>query len=179
MRDTDIRPIPSWRRLCQVAIDVVVFYGVWVAVLDITKVRFPFGFMQKFSQQDYDAYVRIMGWMTLVLFALSIVLHSTAGGSIGKLLMRHKTLQAKGTPATLQQAAARSAILFLTGLAILAPGPLVAFVFRAGSEAASLTVLLIGITLWAVTTVPFKDGRSMLESYLGLVTARIRDLKGH
>jgi hypothetical protein len=177
MPDHNIPTIPFWRRLCQTMIDVVVFYGVWMVVLNLTKVRFPFGFMQSFSQQDYDAYVKIMGWMTLSLFLLRIVLHTTLGGSVGKLLMGHRTVLTSGTPLPLKAAASRSAVLFFLGLAILSPGPLVAFIFRAGSEAASLVVLLIGIGLWAFLTIPWRRGRSPLETYLGMTTTWARKPK--
>jgi uncharacterized RDD family membrane protein YckC len=177
MSNPALRPIPFWRRLCQTAIDVAIFYGVWVTVLELTKVRFPFGFMQGFSQRDYDAYIKIMTWMTLSLFLLSIVLHAVFGGSIGKLLMGHRTVHVDGSHLTLRAVALRSAVLFFLGLAILAPGPLVAFIFRAGSEGGSLAALLLGLGLWAIVALPWTRSRSLLEAYLGLITVRTRDLK--
>jgi uncharacterized RDD family membrane protein YckC len=165
------------RRFAHMLIDGVVFFIVWNIVLEVTKVRFPFGVMQRFSQQDYDAYVKIMSWMTLTLFALSIVMHALFGGSIGKLIMRHRTVHEDGAPMSQAQAAKRSAVLFGLGIAILAPGPLVAFFLGKGSEALSLASLALGLLVWVGSTGPWLLTRaSPLEAYLKLATVRADDL---
>jgi uncharacterized RDD family membrane protein YckC len=166
------------RRIAHMLIDSGVFFAVWNTVLHVTNVRFPFGIMQRFSKQDYDAYVTIMSWMTLVLFGLSIVMHSLFGGSIGKLVMGHRTVNESGAPMSPAQSAKRSAVLFALGIAILAPGPLVAFFFGKGSEALSIVSLALGLTLWIGSTGPWLSTRaSPLEAYLQLATVRSADLK--
>jgi RDD family len=177
MPDLFIEPIGWGRRIGQTLIDVIVFLLVWNLVLSITNVRFPFGVMQKFSQSDYDAYVKIMSWMTLSLFTLSIVLHRLFGGSIGKLLMLHRTVQVSGAAMTFRQSSLRSAAMFLLGIAILAPGPLIAFIFGKGSESASILALTLGLITWLAITLPWTTGHSALETWLGLATVRTADLR--
>jgi hypothetical protein len=176
MSEVRITPIGWGRRIGQTMIDVIMFFVVWNLVLSVTNVRFPFGVMQRFSQSDYDAYVKIMSWMTLSLFGLSIGLHRLFGGSIGKLLMFHKTVQANGAPMTMRQTALRSSTMFLLGIAILAPGPLIAFIFGKGSEGASILALILGLITWLAITFPWSGNRSALETWLGLVTVRASDL---
>jgi uncharacterized RDD family membrane protein YckC len=177
MSDVHIKPIGWGRRIGQTLIDVIVFLVIWNLVLSITNVRFPFGVMQKFSQSDYDAYVKIMSGMTLSLFTLSIVLHQFVGASVGKLVMSHKTVQVSGTAMTVRQTLLRSGAMFLLGIAILAPGPLIAFIFGKGSEAASIVALTLGLTVWLAITVPWAKGRSMLETWLELATVRSLELR--
>jgi uncharacterized RDD family membrane protein YckC len=176
MSEVRLKPIGWGRRIGQALIDVIIFYVVWNLVLSITNVRFPFGVMQKFSQSDYDAYVKIMSWMTLSLFTLSFVLHQLVGGSIGKLVMSHRTAQVSGAAMTVRQTLLRSLTMFLLGIAILAPGPLIAFIFGKGSEGASVLALIFGLIMWLAITFPWTTDRSALETWLGLVTVRATDL---
>jgi uncharacterized RDD family membrane protein YckC len=174
--DSNLSSIGSGRRFAQCTIDVIVFYVIWSTVLALTSVRFPFGLMQRFSQADYDAYVWIMGCMTLALFSLSVVLHLRFGGSLGKLALGHRTVQLDGSAMPPVIALKRSAALFLLGIMILAPGPLVAFFFGRGSELLSLIALAFGLVCWLVTAFPLNDDRTMIERDLGLVTVRRNDL---
>jgi uncharacterized RDD family membrane protein YckC len=171
-----IPSISRGRRIGQTIIDAIVFLVIWNLVLNITNVRFPFGVMQKFSQQDYDAYIKIMSWMTLVLCALSIFLHQLFGASVGKLVMSHRTVQVNRERMTVRQALLRSGTMFLLGMAILAPGPMIAFIFGEGSETASIFALILGLIMWVAITFPWTADRSALESWLGLQTVRTIDL---
>lgn len=163
------------RRVAYPLIDGAVFIGIWNAVMAVTGVRFPFGIMQSFSRVDYDAYIFVMTRMTLGLFLLSIVMHRMFGGSIGKLIFGMRTVQLDGQAMTWRQILLRSGFMFLVGLMILAPGPLIAFIFGRGSEAGSVIALSLGFLLLVVTT--YGKVSSFVESWLGLKTVRRAALK--
>jgi hypothetical protein len=129
-------------------LDGIVFIAIWVCTQNVTKVSVPFSVMQKYQPAQYDAYVTVMGWMTLVLFVLSILMHRFFGGSLGKLMIGYRTVMADGSPITWRASALRATLMFLIGLLIMAPGPLIAFIFGPGSEAASLIALGLGVVFW-------------------------------
>jgi uncharacterized RDD family membrane protein YckC len=166
------------RRLTANLIDGLVLIVLWQASMAISGVRFPFGIMQNFSRADYDAYVRVMTWLTLGVFLLSLVVNRLLGGSLGKIIMDLKTVQVDGAPMTLRQVIWRSLYLGLLGIMILAPGPLIAFVYGKGSEEASATSLMLGFLLLGVTTTGMINQRrqSVVEYWLGLVTVRRKSL---
>jgi uncharacterized RDD family membrane protein YckC len=161
----------TWRRIVAPLIDALVFVLIWWGVLAVTKVRFPFGVMQSFSQADYDAYVTLMTRLTLALFVLSLAMHALFKGSCGKLVTGLKVVRLDGTPMQFQHVLIRSIAMFLIGVMILAPGPLIAFLFGKGSEGASLISLAIGVLLWLGLTIAFRT-QSLLERIIGIKTIR-------
>jgi uncharacterized RDD family membrane protein YckC len=162
----------TWRRVFYPLADAALFIVIWQTTMSLTRVRFPFGIMQSFSPADYDAYVRVMSWMTIALFLLSLVMHRLFAGSIGKLVFGMKTVQRDGSVMTGHQVLMRSAAMFLLGLLILAPGPLIAFIFGKGSEPGSLVALSMGFLLLWLATFAFRKDASLLERALGLKTVR-------
>lgn len=128
--------------------DGIVFFGIWVAVQSVTGATVPIGFMQSYTRQQYDNYVYVMSWMTLGLFISSILMHRLLGGSAGKIVAGSRTIMADGSALTWRAATMRATILFLIGLLITAPGPLIAFIFGPGSEISSLVALSLGLILW-------------------------------
>jgi uncharacterized RDD family membrane protein YckC len=164
--------VGPWRRLGYSLIDTAIFAGVWIGLLTVTPVRFPFGFMTSFSKADYDAYIQLMSRMTLALFLLSAVMHLLFGGSIGKRVLGCRTVSQSGAPAPAKTLLARSVAMFLLGLMILAPGPLAAFVIGKGSEPLSSVLLISGIALWLVMTVDW----SMTSTIRPTLLERLLDL---
>ncbi len=136
------------RRLAYGLIDWFIILAIWILTQVITSKSFPIGFMQRYKQENFDAYIEVMTWLTLILFVLSIFMHKFFGGSIGKLLLGCRTVMSDGSRLTWRAAFFRASALFLIGLLILAPGPMIAFVFGEGSEVASLVVLGLGLGLW-------------------------------
>lgn len=148
--------------------DGSVFVAIWIALQAISGAHVPISVMQSFSPQEYTNYIKVMSWMTLGLFLASVVNHRFFGGSIGKVLAGCRTEMSDGTPITWRAAYLRAALLFLIGLMITAPGPLIAFVFGPGSEGSSLLSLAIGIVLliWAVLWPRYVSNDEVLPSRL-------------
>ncbi|MCA3641640.1 MAG: RDD family protein [Methylobacterium sp.] len=148
--------------------DGSVFIAIWVALQAISGAYVPFRVMQSFSPQEYTNYIKVMSWMTLGLFLASLFNHRFFGGSIGKVLAGCRTEMSDGTPITWRAAFLRSVLLFLIGLMIMAPGPLIAFVFGPGSEGYSLLSLAIGIVLlfWMVIWPRYVSNDEVLPSRL-------------
>jgi hypothetical protein len=160
------------RRILASLLDAVIFVFLWLLTMAATGVTFPFAIMQSFSRADYDAYVRVMTWMTIGLFVLSLGMHVLLGASLGRLATGLK-LQATGSvDLSVKQILLRSSYMFLLGLMILAPGPLIAFVYGKGSEGASLIALGLGFVLLVATTLGSRQ--SLIERWLGLETVRRR-----
>ncbi|MCA3645674.1 MAG: RDD family protein [Methylobacterium sp.] len=162
---TNVRPMT---RMLYGLFDGSVFIAIWVASQAISGAYVPFGVMQSFSPQEYTNYVKVMSWMTLGLFLASLFNHRLFGGSIGKVLAGCQTEMSDGTPITWRAALLRAALLFLIGLMITAPGPLIAFVFGPGSEGSSLLSLAIGIVLlfWIVLWPRYVSNDEVLPSRL-------------
>lgn len=164
------------RRLAYGLIDGFVILAVWILTQVLTSKSFPIGFMQRYKQEHFDAYIEVMTWLTLVLFVLSIFMHKFFGGSIGKLFLGCRTVMSDGSRMTWRAAFLRASALFLIGLLVLAPGPMIAFVFGEGSEVASLVVLGLGLGLWIFFVLaprhqPDQDpAPSILESVFGIRT---------
>jgi uncharacterized RDD family membrane protein YckC len=161
----------AWRRIFAPIIDGIIFIVLWFAMLAVTDVSFPYGVMQDFSQEDYDAYMIQMTRLTLMLFALSLVMHGFFQGSIGKLVTGLKVVRTDDAPMRFQQVLIRSLTMFLIGIMILAPGPLIAFIFGKGSEEASIISLALGLILWLILTFAFRH-QSFLERIIGIKTVR-------
>lgn len=175
-------------RMLYGSIDALLFILVWNIVVSYTKVRPPFLVMQRYRASDYEAYLNVMFWMTLVLFVISFCGHWLVGGSIGKLTRDYRTLRIDGSRMTALDAALRSAAMFLIALLILAPGPLIAYVFGEGSEISSFAALFLGVVVWIVAAIspvgspaPGADESEMpptlIETALGLMTVKVERVR--
>jgi hypothetical protein len=170
------RNVKPMGRVAYGLVDGIVFVVIWIGTQVVTKVSVPISVMQKYQQAQYDAYITVMGWMTLVLFIQSILMHRFFGGSLGKLMLGYRTLMANGTVMTWRASAIRAGFMFLIGLMIMAPGPLIAFIFGPGSERASIIALFLGIAFWLVAVLLPKHNPdntaepSLLERWCGLRT---------
>ncbi len=170
------------KRFAYTMVDAIVFAIIWHFVVERARVRPPFGMMQRYKPADYEAYLTVMSWMTLALFLMSISLHLLFGASLGKILFGYKTVRTDGSRMSFVTCLLRSFGCFLIGLMILAPGPMIAFVFGEGSEISSLVVLLLGVAFWLfVAWLPFgghiegatEDAEvTMLERRLGIMTVK-------
>lgn len=170
-------------RFAYTMVDAIVFVVIWHLVVEYTRVRPPFAMMQRYKPADYEAYLTVMSWMTLALFLMSFVLHAAFGASLGKLVAGYRTVRTDGSRMPVSTCIFRSLVLFLIGLIILAPGPLIAFVFGEGSEISSAAVLMLGLAVWlCFAWLPAGgpiDGASsdreitLLERLLGIMTVKL------
>jgi hypothetical protein len=163
----NVEPI---NRMAYGLLDGMAFFGIWIGTQIVTKVSVPFSVMQKYRPEQYDAYVTVMGWMTFLLFVMSILMHRFFGGSLGKLIVGCRTVMSDGSPITWGASALRATLMFLVGLLIMAPGPLIAFIFGPGSEAASLIALGLGVVFWiaAVLWPKYNPDNTAMPSLLEL-----------
>ncbi len=170
-------------RFAYTMVDAILFWMIWQFVVEYTRVRPPFGFMQRYKPADYEAYLTVMSWMTLALFLLSFVLHVAFGASLGKLVAGYRTVRTSGARMPVYLCFLRSFGLFVIGLMILAPGPLIAYVFGEGSEISSSSALMLGLVVWIfLAWLPAGgpvDGASserevtILERFLGIMTVKL------
>lgn len=169
-----------------VFIDALLFFVIWNVVTSVFRVKLPFSVMQRYTPTDYENYLTVMTYMTIILFFISLISHWVFGASFGKLIFGYRTVQLDGQKLNLVQSFLRSLILFFIALLILAPGPLIAFIFGPGSEIDSVLALLAGLILWLTITfaplggrLPHANGqrRTLLERWLGAMTVRVARAK--
>jgi uncharacterized RDD family membrane protein YckC len=131
-----------------IGIDVGVFILAWHLAINISGAEPPLAFMSRYSVENFITYMKVMGVMTATLFVLSVLAFRFMGGSIGKRIAGFRTVRENSAPLGWAQALARSGVLFVLGILILAPGPLVGYLIGHGSEAASLSLLFSAFAFW-------------------------------
>jgi uncharacterized RDD family membrane protein YckC len=168
---------PNWR---WPLIDMLVFVVAWIAAVIISGASPPLSFMSKYSVEEFIVYIRAMLVMTAILFVVSVLSHRFKGGSLGKIAAGYRTVREDGAPLGWREAIVRALLLYALGILILAPGPLLGYLFGNGSEPASLAVLFLALSVWLWCVVRRKStptppagelARTQFELLLGLKTA--------
>ena len=169
------------RKLQAVVIDGLIFCLVWLAAVAAAGASPPMAFMSQYRVDDFIVYLKVMTVMSFVLYLLSIFMYRSFGGSVGKIISGYKTVHLDGSPLDARSAFLRSTILFVLGLLILAPGPIIGYLFGDGSAPYSVFVLIFALGIWWFIAVLVPAGgnnsndlvefnQTRLEKWLGLTT---------
>jgi uncharacterized RDD family membrane protein YckC len=166
---------PAWR---WPLIDALVFVAAWIAAVIVAGASPPLSFMSEYSVEEFVIYIRAMLVMTAILFVVSVISFLIWGGSVGKRAAGYRTVREDGSPLGWREALVRALLLYALGILILAPGPLLGYLFGDGSQLASLAVLFLalGVWLWCVVRreraqpPPGELARTQFERLLGLKT---------